>query len=100
VVLSARESDGRILAPSGLIGRTPVASCDRPAPGAVTVDTVRRFKGLDAKVVIVIASPELCAEPELAYVATSRARTQFVAIVERNSLEAILKDADGNAGPA
>ena len=89
-IIFAHEREGRILAPAGLVGRVPVAQCDQPIAGAVTMDTVRRFKGLDSRVVIVIATPELSAEPELAYVATSRARTHLMAIGDRNSLANLL----------
>jgi hypothetical protein len=50
------------------------------APGAVVVETIARFKGLEALAVIVLAD-RLCANnSELAYVAVSRARALLVVI--------------------
>jgi hypothetical protein len=88
-ILCATEGEGSILAPTGLVGRVPVAPCDDPVAGALTMDTVRRFKGLDCRVVIVIATKTLCAEPELAYVAISRARSHLIGIGDRKSLAAL-----------
>jgi hypothetical protein len=88
-ILTANESEGRMLAPEGLIGRIPVVPCDAPIPGAITMDTVRRFKGLDARAVIVIATAALTVDPELAYVAISRARTHLVGIGDADSISAL-----------
>jgi superfamily I DNA and RNA helicase len=47
---------------------------------SVIVDTIRRFKGLESRVVILIATPDLIKERELIYVALSRARTDLIVI--------------------
>jgi hypothetical protein len=51
--------------------------CDAPQRGAVIIDTVRRFKGLESAVVIVCQTG-LPGETELSYVAYSRARTHLI----------------------
>lgn len=74
-VLSASPSlTGRIQA-SGKLGGVLICNASSPDEDAVTVDTVRRFKGLERSVIILLATPELMANLELAYVAISRART-------------------------
>lgn len=60
---------------AGKIGGELVANAASPDEDAVTVDTIRRFKGLERSVVILIATQDLVKTPELAYVALSRART-------------------------
>lgn len=88
-ILVANEAEADALTSGGLIGRLPVAKCDNPAPGAVIVDTIRRFKGLEAQIVVVVASPALIGERELAYVATSRPRAHLIGIGDRSSLESL-----------
>jgi hypothetical protein len=52
--------------------------CDEHSDDKVVVDTIRRFKGLESPVVIIIVTPELIADEELLYVALSRARSQLI----------------------
>lgn len=52
-------------------------------PTGVTVSTVRDFKGLECKAIILAATRELADEPELAYVSLSRPRTHLVVIGEK-----------------
>jgi hypothetical protein len=51
-------------------------------PNGVSVSTVRDFKGLERKVIIVAADREIADEEELAYVSLSRPRTHLVVIGE------------------
>lgn len=46
-----------------------------PVPGGVVVETVGRYKGLEAPVVVLIATPMLGQSRELSYVAFTRARS-------------------------
>lgn len=50
------------------------------APGAVVVETVARFKGLESLAVVVLADRLFANNPELSYVAVSRARALLVVI--------------------
>jgi len=88
-ILVAREGDIRRLAPDGSISGTPVVRADSPNKNAVVLDTVRRFKGLDARLVIILATPAMIADSDLAYVATSRARTHLVGVGEKSELTAL-----------
>lgn len=68
-----------ILCENGMLGRFPVCSIDKPEKGHVTLDTVRRFKGLERNAIIIpIIEPII--EAELIYVALSRARL-YLAII-------------------
>jgi len=58
--------------------------------GTVIVDTVRRFKGLEALVTVVVVDAELAANEELAYVALSRARSREFLVGNPRHLKASL----------
>lgn len=49
-------------------------------PHGVRVCSIKDFKGLECKTVVLAATQELADEPELAYVALSRARTHLIVI--------------------
>ena len=66
------------------------SSLDSQASGRITVDTIRRFKGLERPVIIVAAFEAVLKEPELAYVAMSRARAALF-VVGSEPAEAFLK---------
>lgn len=63
------------LAASGKIGGELITNAASPDDDAVTVDTIRRFKGLERSAIILIATSDIVSIPELSYVALSRART-------------------------
>ena len=74
---------------SDRVALCPVTRCDRPRPGAVTVDTIRRFKGLECQVAIVVATSAFAVNKELPYVALSRARTKLLVIGQENLLSTL-----------
>lgn len=51
-----------------------------PAKNTVTVDTVRRFKGLEFHIIIVMGTQALLMDPMLSYIAYSRAQTKLIVI--------------------
>jgi hypothetical protein len=55
--------------------------------GAVVLETVRRFKGLEALIVVIVVDAEIAASEELSYVAVSRARTRAFLIGQRRHIE-------------
>lgn len=61
--------------------------CDALRPNGITLDTVRRFKGLESPVVIFILSRELATDRELLYVGLSRARAQLIVIGTGKDIE-------------
>ncbi|NTU49930.1 MAG: ATP-binding domain-containing protein [Desulfobulbaceae bacterium] len=67
-----------------MLGQYRICSLDNPAKGKVTVDTVRRFKGLERQVII-LSLIEPLKEAELIYVALTRA--QLYLIIVGSSIE-------------
>lgn len=79
-VLFAREQERSAMIPGGRLGGCPIAPCGPVQKGTLTVDTVRRFKGLERPVVIVVADQNLVRDKELMYVALSRARSHLIVL--------------------
>lgn len=63
-----------------LSGRLKTTDAATRAPGAVVVDTIARFKGLEALAVVVLTDRLSANNLELSYVAVSRARALLVVI--------------------
>lgn len=76
---------------TGRLGGELTCNAAAPDEDAVTVDTIRRFKGLEASVILLLATDEILAAPELAYVALSRPRTRLVIVGSEAVLDALLK---------
>jgi hypothetical protein len=55
-------------------------------PEKISVSLIRDFKGLERKVVVLAATRELADEAELAYVSSSRPRTQLVVVGDSHML--------------
>lgn len=53
----------------------------------LVLDTIRRFKGLERRVVIIAATPDIAGDRELIYVATSRARAYLVIVGNVSALQ-------------
>ena len=56
----------------------------------MVLDTVRRFKGLESLVTVIVVDAELVASEEQAYVAISRARTRTFLAGQPRYLKAVL----------
>jgi Nuclease-related domain/UvrD-like helicase C-terminal domain/Uncharacterized conserved protein (DUF2075) len=68
----------------GAIGKRRVRNAEeRPDEGAVCCETVRRFKGLESQVVVVVSPSEYLDERELLYIALSRARSLLIIVDQR-----------------
>jgi hypothetical protein len=87
-VITSREDVCAQIAPRHLIGSYETSPCDEPQEGAVILDTIRRFKGLEARVVLLIMNREILDQPELMYVATSRPRSHLVIVGQKEFLSA------------
>jgi hypothetical protein len=79
-VLVGREQEIDALVTDNTIGGCGVARCTAPAEGTVTIDTIRRFKGLERQVVLVVVDGRWIRDVELLYVAFSRARVRLIII--------------------
>lgn len=73
------------LCKSEKIGQYSVCSIEKPEKNHIVVDTIRRFKGLERNVIIIPLLEQLT-EPELIYVALSRARLYLVVIGNSNDI--------------
>jgi DNA helicase IV len=56
----------------------PTTNCSELKKNSVVIDTVRRFKGLESKIVILVLTKDMISKTELLYVATSRARNHLI----------------------
>jgi hypothetical protein len=70
-VLTAGVAAGHPLVAGGRLCDLPFVSADENSGDSLVFDTVRRFKGLDRPVVIIVDADQLT-DPELTYVALSR----------------------------
>jgi len=79
-ILVPDESWVTCIAPSGKIASVPVVNASQPFSGSITLDTVRRFKGLESCIVIIVVDDKLSRTDELCYVSLSRGRTRVFLI--------------------
>jgi superfamily I DNA/RNA helicase len=68
------------------IGRYRVTDAESAPSGLVYCDTIRRFKGLERQVVVVIEPEREIGSPEMLYVALTRARVLLVLLASRGRL--------------
>lgn len=88
VLASSKEILSQVV-PEGKVGAYYTSKCDDNNQISIIADTIRRFKGLESKVVILLLSQDLLGSEELLYVGLSRARTQLTVIgTERQILMA------------
>jgi len=76
---------------SGRCGGLPVTNSSVRKAGALVVDTIGNFKGLESRVVIVVCTGRMLTERELPYVGFSRARTHLILLGEEKTLSALNK---------
>lgn len=67
----------------------PTSLCTEDISGSVVVDTVRRFKGLERSVVVLLADQDVVLSRELTYVAITRARTKLIVLGDVDCVSAI-----------
>lgn len=86
-ILSGSGQSGSRVTGLPRIGRFDTTQADAPQGGAVVVDTVRRFKGLERKVVLLVELGDILESAELLYVAMTRARLKLVVVGTPRELE-------------
>jgi len=75
------------ICPDGVLAGRECAPCDAPREKEkIILDTVRRFKGLESPIVILIVTSDIVINVELLYVALSRARTHLIIMGEKENL--------------
>ena len=77
-VLVTTETEIEGIAPCRQLGEFRTVRCEEQTDGQIIVDSIRRFKGLERPVVVIVATPETVINEELPYVALSRARNHLV----------------------
>lgn len=90
-VLTDSKSRFDLLAPDIQLGGVVCHRCDVPRSRGVILDTVRRFKGLENSVVILVLSREWVTSIELMYVGLSRARVHLIVVGAEKDLAAVRK---------
>jgi len=90
-ILSGSDRSRSMIVGISRVGRFDAVPADAPRAGALVVDTVRRFKGLERTVVLLVELNDILDSPELLYVAVTRARLKLV-IIGTGSEVALLRD--------
>lgn len=94
-VLVYPESEVDLLVEGGRLGRFSAQRAGESTQGALTLDSIRRFKGLESAVVIVLLRSPAVPESELLYVALTRARSHLAIFAHadvNNALRKALED--------
>jgi hypothetical protein len=90
-ILSGSDRSVSMIGGLSKVGRFDAVAADISRPGAVIIDTVRRFKGLERTVVILVELAGIVNSQELLYVAMTRARLKLIIISTPSEL-ALLRD--------
>lgn len=85
-ILAPDKSSAERLIVGGRIGIWRVADAESLLPGRLMCDSVRRFKGLERQVVVLLHPSHYCSEVEMLYVGMSRARTLLVLLDDASGL--------------
>ena len=88
-VLVGSDSSLHALTPGSRLGAFDTVRADSPDQGSLIVDTVERFKGLEAKVVVLAGLDSLLDHPDALYVALTRARSLLVVIGSQSELAVV-----------
>ena len=75
------------LTASGFIGKLAVSTGIEPELNHITVESVRRFKGLDSRAIIIFHPEKYLDTTELLYVASTRAQVRLVIIGEKDAIQ-------------
>jgi hypothetical protein len=86
-ILSGLEKSASKLATLKKIGRFAVTTADEPRRDAIVVDTIRRFKGLERAIVVLVELSGVLETAELLYVGCTRARLKLIALGTPSELE-------------
>jgi hypothetical protein len=95
-VLVSSETRLRELCPTGRLGGHPTAPWAPKRGGVVTLETVRRFKGMESPAAILVMDGDVARDRELLYVALSRARTFLVVVGSQADLDAVALGSSGD----
>jgi hypothetical protein len=96
-LLCANDRDIAAICRPDRIGGLEWSRCDSPKAGSLVVDTVRRFKGLERRVVIVMATDAMTGDQELRYLALSRPRAHLIVVGSARNLDRMRGDSSDTA---
>lgn len=99
-VLVSSEARLHELCSTGRLGGHPTAACGPKRTGVITLDTVRRFKGLESSVAILVVDGEMARDRELLYVALSRARAFLVVLGAQADLDSVAQGSPADGAPS
>lgn len=86
-VLTGRSRDRSRLTREGRIGAYEVTDGRHPDPKKVVFDSIRRFKGLERPVAVLVELEDVLESPETMYVGLTRANAHLVVVGAREVLE-------------
>jgi superfamily I DNA/RNA helicase len=98
-VLTGRSRDKSALGRKEVIGAFSICCGDLPERGMVVFDSIRRFKGLERPVVILVELEEVMDSPETLYVGITRANAHLAVVGSRDVMERI-KGIQGQEKPS
>lgn len=93
-VLTPLPTTGHPVTRDGMISGYAISPAGARANGALIFDTVRRFKGMDRPVVVIIDAERLT-DPELTYVALTRASLLLTVIGNETAIHNLRKQSGG-----
>jgi superfamily I DNA/RNA helicase len=79
-VLLPSVSELKKIIPAGKIGIFYTTDAGNTAEGYICADTLRRFKGLESSVLIIVGTPDIYVADELMYVGITRAKSMLIFI--------------------
>lgn len=79
-VLLPSVSELKKIIPAGKIGDFYTTDAGNTAEGYICADTLRRFKGLESSVLIIVGTPDVYVADELMYVGITRAKSMLIFI--------------------
>ena len=78
-----------MLGDRAVLGGHPVSDAENREGEKLCVDTIRRFKGLESPVVILVVGSEMLTTPELLYVGVTRAQAHLTIAGSRAAITAM-----------
>lgn len=91
-VLSGASADTSSIMGCGRLGSARPCRVSEVTSGCVVVDTVRRFKGLERSVVLLVELESTIDDLELLYVGITRARSHLIVIGQASQLDVIRRN--------
>lgn len=79
-VLTGRSRDKSVLGKEDVIGAFSTCCGEKPEKGKVVFDSIRRFKGLERPVVVLVELEDVLDSPETLYVGITRANAHLVVV--------------------